>query len=391
MTVITCLLLSCIGNFPASAAGNMAFSVGCNYGSGDIDTSRDALKACDYYALAGYLSRYTCNPTLSKLEATYNGTFLMESDIVFLAGHGNQSCMNFNSLKQGGEYDVTVSMSANGDIYLPGWDTDKVKLYVFAGCNTAYSTYNLSQQVYVSGAKATIGWTVEANNDSLYQWSLKFNNCIALGYTIQNAINYANSFNYGNNTCKSYRLYGNGNQVLKRTTSTAATANLTAEDAAASKISNTAISKSNLTSKTSIEQIIRGSFPNFSFNDYEIDVAINGDDKATLTVVEKIGDFVTQNAYVLFYENGKITKIYDRTVRELSVSSINTYSTTAPTINKQHAFSLAAEKVDDYYAITEQKGKAMLDVETGERYYMVYTTICTEQGAKSVISYKYSL
>ena len=102
MTVIICLLLACIGKFPASAAGNMAFSVGCDYCSGDIDTTRDALKACDYYALAGYLSRYTCNPNITKLNATYNGTFLLESDIVLLSGHGSEDYMEFNSLQQGG-------------------------------------------------------------------------------------------------------------------------------------------------------------------------------------------------------------------------------------------------------------------------------------------------
>ena len=394
IAVTTCLLLSCMGNFPASAAGNMAFSVGCNYGSGDIDTSRDALKACDYYALAGYLSRYTCNPNVSKMTASYNGTKLLSSDIVFMAGHGSNDGMHFNSLQQYGSYNLAVSDNSNLYNYINPANYvggGKVKLMVFAGCETAKGTNNITKRTKDYGALATIGWTILVGDESMYQWSNKFNNCIALGYTIQNAINYANSFNYGDNTCKSYKLYGNGSQVLKRTTSTAAINTLAAEDASVSKVSNAEINISNVTSKSKVEKIIRDCFSDFAFNDFEIDVAISGDDKATLTVVEKIGDFVTQNAYVLFYENGKITKIYDRTVRELSVSSINTYSTTAPTINKQHAFSLAAEKVDDYYTITEQKGKAMLDVETGERYYMVYTTICTEQGAKSVVSYKYSL
>ena len=369
----------------------MAFSVGCDYGSGDIDTTRDALKACDYYALAGYLSRYTCNPNITKLNATYNGTFLLESDIVMLSGHGCYEHMEFNSLKQGGEYDFTVSCLANGDIYLPGWETNKVKLYIFAGCETAQGTFNISNEVYESGAKATIGFTTEVEVDSQYQWLNRFNNCIALGYTIQNALNYANSFNYSNNNCKNYRIYGNGGQVLKRTTSTAVVNTLAAEDATVSKVSNAEINISNVTNKEKVEKIIRECFPDFAFNDFEIDIAINSDDKATLTVIEKIGDFVTQNAYVLFYENGKITKVYDRTVKELSVGEVSTYRSAATTINKQQAFALAAEKVNDYYTITEQTGKAMLDVETGEKYYMVYTTISTEQGAKSVMSYKYSL
>ncbi len=302
--------------------------------------------------------------------------------------------MHFNSLQQ--QYDYSFSVSDNPDWYNHINPADyvgggKVKLMIFSGCDTAKGTSNIAKRTKDYGAVATIGWTVKLGLESSYQWSLKFNNCIALGYTIQNAINYANSFNYGDNSCKSYRLYGNGSQVLKRTTSTAAVNALVAEDASVSKVSNAEINISNLTSKLKVEKIIRDYFSDFSFNDFEIDVAINGDDKATITVVEKIGDFVTQNAYVLFYENGKITKIYDRTVKKLSVSEVSTYRSESATINKQQAFSLAGEKVNSYYTITEQKGKAMLDIETGERYYMVYTTICTEQGAKSVMSYKYSL
>ena len=70
--LILSLCSTCFTSFPVSAAGNMAFSVGCESGPNDpegcINTTADATTSCDYYALAGYLSRYTANPNMTKIN-----------------------------------------------------------------------------------------------------------------------------------------------------------------------------------------------------------------------------------------------------------------------------------------------------------------------------------
>lgn len=315
----------------------------------------------------------------------------MESDIIMLSGHGNSGGIYFNSEGQGGEYDfwVTSNLAAENSIIVQNYNMANVKLFIFDGCETAREASNVAKIVVDRGAKAAIGWTVEIGVDCMYEWKNKFNNCIALGYTIQAAINYANSFNYGDNTCKNYRLYGNGAQVLKRS-SASATSEIQMEKAVARK-SGTKISRDNLDNKDLIRQAILAVYPKFSFNDFELDIALDGD-KATVTVVEKIGEFRTQNAYVLFYENGKITEIYDRIQVKSADAKFTTGMKEVRELEKQTALSLAAQKINqEVYTITGQEGKAFYDLATGEKYYMVYTTIATEDGAKSVLSYKYSL
>ncbi len=401
-TLILSMLLTNFGSINVSAAGNMAFSVGCDYGLNqqggqDIDTTPDALKACDYYAIAGYLSRYTCNPSKTKMRASYNGTKLMESDIVFLSGHGNYELMEFDSQDQGGEYYfyLTYNNYYASHVRFDEFDMSKIKLIVLSGCETAKEyddLYNLAEKAEVDGARAALGWTTKIDVESSYHWSNRFNNCIALGYTIRGAKNYADSFNYDDNRVKNGYIYGDDSQILKRTsTSSLAATTMMAQDNTIVKTSNTSISINNLSNKATIKQIVKASYPSFFFDDFEIDVSACEENRATVTVVENIGGFRTQNAYVLFYENGKITEIYDRTVKELTVSNISTYSAQAKSINKQTAFAKAAENISNKYAIVSQEGKAMLDVETGEKYYMVYTTISTESGAQSVLSYKYEL
>lgn len=395
--ILTAVLLAAsIGNMPVLAAGNLAFSVGCDYGSGDIDTTDTALRACDYYAISGYTSRYTCNPNLTKKRASYSGTKLLESDIVFILGHGSKEGIHMNSLNQGGEYDfwVTTEDYKTNPILIESYNMNNVKLFVLAGCETAKGYSNITSAVYNDGAGASLGWEDEVLAVSMYAWVNRFNNCIALGYTVAGAISYANSFNYDDNRCKDNYLYGNGSQVLKRSSAASATANnmnMIERDNTVMRVSNASIETQNLNDNATIEQIIKSSYQDFFFDDFEIDIAEHDGGEVTLTVVEKVNGFFTQNAYVLFYKNGKITEIYDRTVNKNSVSAMRAQTLALQTINQQEAFSLAAEEISEEYTIVGQRGKAMFDVETGEKYYLVFTTISTEGGAKSVLSYKYVL
>lgn len=389
MLLLISILTVSISPINVSAAGNLAFSVGCDYGTGDIDTTPDALSSCDYYALAGYTSRYTCNPNYTKMRQSYNGTRLLESDIVMLSGHGTQNTVVFDSVQEGGEY-VVITRNSLHTAYLiiQNYNMSNVKLFVLDACETAMGTTNIAKTIYDDGALASLGWTTEVGVDCMYQWKLKFNNCIALGYTISGAINYANSFDYGDNSCKNYRLYGNGNQVLKRTSSRSTASTVQSIDDNKSVKLNSLFSKNNINNKVKIEEIIKKAYPNFNFNNFEIEVSA---DESVITVIEKVGEFYTNNAYVLFYENGEITDVYDRTVGSTSNTIIECCSNPIQETSKEAALTNAIKNINDKYTVVKQKGKAMLDIETGEKYYMVYTTVQIESGEKSVMSYKYAL
>ena len=393
-------LTTMLPSFSASAAGNLAYSVGCNYSYGqhdDIDTSRDALKSCDYYALAGYTSRYSCNPSTTKLQQSFHGTKLMESDIIMLSGHGNAGGIYFNSEGQGGifEFWVTNNQSANGCIIVQNYNMNNVKLFIFDGCETAAGNTNVARTVVNRGAKAGLGWTVSVGVDCMYEWKNKFNNCIALGYTIQAAINYANSFNYGDNTCKNYRLYGNGDLVLKHASSSSASELMTQMNYTATvKRPATKLRYDLIEDKTAIENVLKNTFSNYAFADLQLDVARQDGGRATVTAIEKVGEYCTDNAYVLFYEDGKITEIFDRTSSDnaLSVQKAEQPFSVVSETDRQAAFASAAQKIDQTrFTISDQRARAFYERETGRRYYMVYTTVESSHGTHSVFSSRFDL
>ena len=95
----------CAFSNPASAAGGMAFSVGTDYGLLEVDTSGDATTACDLYAIAGYSSYYSTQPTVSVMRGSFsNGIKRIQSDILFFSGHGSYTHMAFNYNGNGGNY-----------------------------------------------------------------------------------------------------------------------------------------------------------------------------------------------------------------------------------------------------------------------------------------------
>lgn len=401
--LIFSLFASTLTAFPTSAAGNMAFSVGCDYnydeGNPDIDTSSDAISSCDYYALAGYISRYTGNPSVSKITASYNGTKLMESDIVMLSGHGEYDHLYFRSKGQLGEYWFNITngvVNYYNAIPLLTFDMSKIKLIMFNSCSgakTAGTTGSdpcLAIQAFYYGAGASLGWTVDIGEECASLWLGRFNNCIALGYTIQAAINYANSFTYpGNCTCMyNYTLYGNGSQVLKRNTRTNTQIAL---EPTIVKTPNITLSANKLYDKTTIKNIIQKEYPDFWFKDFTINVTDNDNGNSIITVVEKIGEFSTQNAYILFYENGKITNVFDRTVKKPSSSEYNTLLLSSANSNKQEALTLASQKISNDLSVKNQTATLMYDVETGEKYYHIYTYATNGQSTFKGVSYKHPI
>lgn len=364
----------------------MAFSVGCNYTDGN-STARDAIKSSDYYALCGFSSRYTTEPTLATLRGSHGGTKFMESDIIMLSGHGNSGGINFDSKATGANFWVTTNTAARGCIIIQNeYNMGKVKLIIFDGCETAKESPNCAQIVVSKGCKAAIGWTTTVGFNCMYEWKNKFNNYLATGNSISNALRIANSFNYGDNSCKNWKLYGNGSQVLKHSKSATRINSLNTD--INSVVLNQAISPEKLTNKTTIAQLIKNAYPAFSFNDFKIDLSMQSNDSGTITVVEKIGDYYSDNAYVLFYESGKITEVFDRVENFINQDSYSDDYFNLPQIDMKQVYATARRNIDAEYTIETQKAEAKIDSSTGERYLLINTTISIN-GAKSVLSYKY--
>ena len=386
---ICLLLIHILSPINASAAGNLAFSVGCNYPGGE-STERDATSSSMYYGLCGYSSRYTSEPTLGVLRGSHNGTQFMESDIIMLSGHGNSGGIFFESVDTGAEFWVTTNTAANTSdniVLQHSYNMNNVKLIIFDGCDTALETQNCAKLVVDNGCRAAIGWTVEVGFDCMYEWKNKFNNYLATGNTISNAIRLANSFNYGDNSCKSYRLYGNGNQVLKLSRSVSDDSLKTSDYSL--KIGKI-IEKNNLLNKIEIEKLLKSTFSDYNFQDFRIDASMQDDGSGVITIVEKIGDFYTDNAYVLFYDGNKVTEIFDRVENTININEYSKDYFVAPSVNERSLLSEISTKIASKYKILEQNYELRFDVKTGEKYYYV-STVIEYKGAKSVKNYKHLL
>ena len=115
---------------------------------------------------------------------------------------------------------------------------------------------------------------------------------------------------------------------------------------------------------------------------------MQNDDSGTITVVEKIGNYYSDNAYVLFYDGGKITEVFDRVENSIDRAAYSDDYFNLPQIDMEQVYAAARENISAEYTIENQKAEARIDSATGERYLLVGTTISIN-GAKSVLSYKY--
>ena len=83
---------------------------------------------------------------------------------------------------------------------------EKSKTHYFAGCNTAggdsknggsgASTDSITKRVVDQGAEAAIGWTTTVSAGSHTNWLKRYNNALADGKSVSQAINAANSYIY---------------------------------------------------------------------------------------------------------------------------------------------------------------------------------------------------
>lgn len=146
-----------------------------------------------------------------------------------------------------------------------------------------------------------------------------------------------------------------------------------------------------LNDKQNVKTVILKSYPNFFFEDFRLDIAVNGEDKATVTVVEKVGEFYTDNSYVLFYENGKYTEIYNRVVRELTRDEKALCKEPIKNEDKTKALKEAKQNAYTEYDSLEQIARGFFDIKTGKKYYQVFTKGVRGDIKLRILSYKYEL
>lgn len=334
-SIITCICLtlffSVSGIINVSAATKYAFSVGTYYGSNNVDSTQHAQFVGAKLKSMGYNSYTVTIPKTDTFNAyiPFGFRFRMESDMLYFAGHANSEVMAWNYMGKGGEYAQGIGM-AEGDFCdlqnfsftgIGKFNLSKVDLAVFAGCETAKGTDNITKYANTFGAKASIGWKELIANMDVYYWTQRFYNHLADGYTVQQSITYANSFSdYLDSSIKGTQYYGSVNQTLNDVQNEMYNVN-DKIDMNLGKNYNYSLNKAKDMDKQINEKL---SLINskFNYNDFIVEKTSNNDN----TIYDyryTINGIKTNVGYTVIEENGNINIIDNISQFDLDLSKSN--------------------------------------------------------------------
>lgn len=272
------------------------------------------------------------------------------------------------------------------------WNTaSNQKLITFAGCNTAggddknggsgSTSDSITKRVVDQGADAAVGWTTTVSAGSHTNWLKRYNNFLADGKTVSQAINDANSYIYlPGSGVKNVKYYGNGNLTI--TSSKSASSNQQSDMSLLYYDDNNTI----------FEEIIELALTNNESFDTEkyLGYIYDADDGYVVDVYYKNHGIVTNVAITLYIgTTGEIREINPHNISTKSLSNI-------PIILSNEAMTSASESFKSRIAVEEQ-GKIKsservsnqvqieyYDVTEKTTYLITYTEITDDIGAKYI-------
>lgn len=372
LTAISTIAISPLG---VSAAGNQALLLGRNYGSGEINTTFDVNNAQSALALTGKTLLANTNPTISWVKGSNGGTARMESDILFFSGHGNSSLMHFYNASHSSGYDfyITTGTNSSNNVGLSSYSMSRVDLAVFAGCETAKGSSNITKTAQSKGAKATLGWIPSIQVGSHTSWLKNFWTRVPQVMRISQALTYADSFSYSDSGVKNYNKYGNWNTSLNNLRSSNA---LFANDDRSNTLSINVVNKDDNEVVAEIGNWINENLDdNFSLDTYEVDKTVQ-EDKTIYDLKLLInGDIKTKLGYTVFIYDDVITNIFDNMNGYTTVQPlVQVYS--ANTTNYSNIVQEANRNIDQLtYEIMNQESYKYYDDDVNKLYYEVRTEL----------------
>lgn len=318
----------------SSPNNRTAFAVGTDYRpnflSGDINTTEEAKYAHNVYSSMGWNSVLITETTTTNMVGKHsNGYAYLESSIVFLSGHGSAAGMSWDYKGKGGKHNVIIRHASSINftvedgaitIGLGGYKMSQNDLIVYAGCQTANGTTNLTNVAVSRGAQTAIGWSTDVHAISHVTWLKRFNDKLKEKKSIQVAAEYANSFNYSNNSVKNYVIFGDKNFILGENYEIASSASLNniIEDINRNEyiINKEITTESGEVSendiKRNIEKTIQETiYSDFNASDYKVE--INGSEIITYDYVLYVKGARTDLGYTIKVKGNKILNIFDNT------------------------------------------------------------------------------
>lgn len=314
LTSIILLAVFMLSPVGVLAAGNQALLVGRNYGSNNIDTTIDVTNARNGLGVLAFNYQANTNPTISWMKGSNGSTKRMESDILYFSGHGNSSLMHFYDSNHTSGYDfyITTGSNSSTNVGLSSYNMSNVKLAVFAGCQTASGTSNITKSAQTKGAKKSIGWIPSIGASSHTAWLKNFWSKAGTEFLLSSAVSYADSFTYSDSGVKSHNQYGNWNQPLK----TASLNNETMSNIIIDNRNNSvSIDVTNYNESQIVELIgtwIKENLDDkFDIANYAVEKTVQQD--RTIFDLKLIinNEITTKLGYTIFVSDEKITNIFD--------------------------------------------------------------------------------
>lgn len=372
VSIFLSLSLVFVSSLSASAQAGYSYAFGGEFYLPKYGYNYEDIKmVADYAALMNYHSYYN-----GELTYSYVNSQRLNSDLTYFSCHGDQNGLYFP------ENGLTINRgNSNGStiIGLSSWNLTNNKLMVFDACSTAAGTSNICTTAISRGADCVLGWYKDISTESI-NWLERFYNRLATGNTISAAVTYADSFNdYSSNSyLKNHRLYGNGNQKIKRTSlSSVSSVQLNdKEDERIHYITKTTFSYDN-NDYSILENIIKKEFPMFDLNRYKIKVSSTSIDNKDFVVDfnEIVNGCWTSSGYTMIFTNETCDIIYDNTINSQNkLVEAKAFNVTEDAITISEAKQQAATYISSKDKIIEQKYEKCYDLQSNRYYYRIYTS-----------------
>lgn len=273
------------------------------------------------YNRAGYRVYGVGNPGKQHLwEQLY-------ADVQCFLCHGNQDCVVTaisgivaGSDRMYGNKDCIGTDSVH-------WDADTI-LVIYGSCqgagdNGVINKNSVGYKTAVRGAQVVMAWRSSVNIPNLEKWTKYYNNRLADGYSVIQAMDYANSFSYTDSRVpQNSTIIHHGDTGIKIGKYRNITENqIRPEDNLLLKAKTRTVISSN--DVNAIYNVIKETYPDFDENNYIItrgnSQSINVTNEQVseteyINLMLKIGEFETESGFTVRAEDGIVEAIYDNTI-----------------------------------------------------------------------------
>ena len=273
------------------------------------------------YNRAGYRVYGVGNPGKQHLwEQLY-------ADVQCFLCHGNQDCVVTaisgivaGSDRMYGNKDCIGTDSVH-------WDADTI-LVIYGSCqgagdNGVINKNSVGYKTAVRGAQVVMAWRSSVNIPNLEKWTKYYNNRLADGYSVIQAMDYANSFSYTDSRVpQNSTIIHHGDIGIKIGKYRNITENqIRPEDNLLLKAKTRTVISSN--DVNAIYNVIKETYPDFDENNYIItrgnSQSINVTNEQVseteyINLMLKVGEFETESGFTVRAEDGIVEAIYDNTI-----------------------------------------------------------------------------